>query len=113
MTRIAPFLKTDFFWLAGDKNARVQQRATGKVARELHFPATETSQVFCSELSEDKRDRQVFWGKPQVAQHNVYVYVEVFVDVYVYVYVAGKYTHKTLNRVLENMPAVSDLTSCR
>jgi len=25
----------------------------------------------------------------------------------------GKYTHKTLNRVLENMPAVSDLTSCR
>ena len=29
------------------------------------------------------------------------------------VYVAGKYTHKTLNRVLENMPAVSDLTSCR
>ena len=28
-------------------------------------------------------------------------------------YIAGKYTHKTLNRVLENMPAVSDLTSCR
>jgi len=25
----------------------------------------------------------------------------------------GKYTHKTLSRVLENMPAVSDLTSCR
>ena len=97
--RIAPFLKTDYSWLAGDKNARVQQRATGKVARELHFPATETSQVFCSELSEDQRDRQVFWGKPQVPQHDVYV--------------AGKYTHKTLNRVLENMPAVSDLTSCR
>ena len=26
---------------------------------------------------------------------------------------SGKYTHKTLSRVLENMPAVSDLTSCR
>merc|ERR1719369_738034 len=25
----------------------------------------------------------------------------------------GKYTQKTLNRVLENMPAVADLTSCR
>ena len=48
-----------------------------------------------------------------VPQHYVYVFVEVYVDVYVYVYVAGKYTHKTLNRVLENMPAVSDLTSCR
>ena len=25
----------------------------------------------------------------------------------------GKYTQKTLNRVLENMPAVGDLTNCR
>ena len=52
--------KLILFWLAGDQDARVQQRATGKIARELHLPATATSKVFCSELSEDQRDWQVF-----------------------------------------------------
>ena len=46
--------------MLGDQDARVQQRTTGKITRELHLPATETSQVFCSELSEDQRDWQVF-----------------------------------------------------
>ena len=56
--------KLILFWLAGDQDARVQQRATGKIARELHLPAPEASQVFCSELSEDQRDWQVFNSYP-------------------------------------------------
>ena len=43
--------------MLGDQDARVQQRTTGKIARELHFPAPEASQVFRPELSQDQRDR--------------------------------------------------------